>query len=68
MKVVHVQLADERGEVVVLEVAWKNLLCEFVCLVDHKAVSVWVPVDCCVIFWVLAKNNNWFTQTQIVCD
>ena len=34
MKVVHVELPDKGGEVVVLEVLWQNLLRELIRLLD----------------------------------
>jgi len=43
VEVVHVELADERGEIVVLEVAREYLLCEFVGLFDDEAVALRVP-------------------------
>lgn len=56
VKVVHVELADEGGKVVVFEVARQHFLSELVCLVDDKAIAVWVPLDSRVIFRILITN------------
>ena len=37
VKVVHVKLADETREIVVLEVSWQNILCKLVGFVDYEA-------------------------------
>ena len=52
-EVVHVQLAHERREVVVLEVLGQHFLRELVGLVDHEAVAVVVPVHSVVVRRVL---------------
>lgn len=43
MEVIHVQLPDERREVVVLEVLGQNLLAEQVDLLDDEAVLLFDP-------------------------
>lgn len=43
MEVIHVQLPNERGEVVVFEEPRKNLLREFVRLPNNKAVTCLAP-------------------------
>ena len=45
MKVVHVQLADEGREVVVLEVPRENVLSELIRLLYDEAVSRGVPAN-----------------------
>ena len=37
IKVVHVKLADETREIVVLKVSWQNILCKLVGFVDYEA-------------------------------
>ena len=54
VEVVHVELADEAREVVVLEVAWEHLLGELIGLVHDKASSRRVPLNCRLICWVLS--------------
>lgn len=53
VEVVHVQLSHERGEIVVLEEFWKDLLCEFIRLANYEAVARLVPADNRVILWIL---------------
>jgi hypothetical protein len=53
MKVIHIQLADKRGEVVVLEVLRKDLLCKLVRLLGYEAVPIFTPTDNVVAGWVL---------------
>ena len=38
-KAIHVELADKRGEVAVLEVYWKNFLCELADTLNCEGVS-----------------------------
>jgi len=52
-EVVHVELADEGGEVVVLEVSWKHLLSELIRLVHDEASPVLIPAHCVTIRWVI---------------
>ena len=44
-KVVHVELSDERGKVVVFEVAWEDLLSEFSGFFDYQSCAVRRPAD-----------------------
>lgn len=57
VKVVHVELADKRREVVVFEVAWQHTLCELVCFVHHEAIAIGVPLHGRVIFRVLDREK-----------
>ena len=43
VEVVHVQLADERRKVVVLEKLGKNSLCELIGLLHNESVSALIP-------------------------
>lgn len=52
VKVIHVELPDERREVVVLEVLREHLFTELVHLFDHEAVTVFVPADYLIKSWV----------------
>lgn len=45
VKVVHVELADEGGEVVVLKVLWQDLITELLRLLYHEAVTFFCPSD-----------------------
>ena len=40
VKIVHVELSDEAGEVVVLEVSWENCLSKLIRLVDYKTGAI----------------------------
>jgi hypothetical protein len=53
VEIVHVQLAHERREVVVLEVLREDLLGELVRFEDHEAIAFGVPVDALVVSWIL---------------
>ena len=55
VKVVHIQLAYETREVVVLKVARQHILCKFVRLVDYKSSASRVPLHCRMVRWVLSK-------------
>ena len=52
-EIVHVELAHEGREVVVLEVSWKDLLSELVGSVDDEASAIWVPENSSLINRVL---------------
>ena len=56
LKVVHVELAHERREVVVFEILWEHLIRKLVWLVDDKAIAVYVPVDSFVVGRVLLNG------------
>ena len=43
LEAVHVELADEGGEVVVFEVSWQHLLCEACDIFDIEAVKCGGP-------------------------
>lgn len=45
MEVIHVQLSDEGGEVVMFEVLRENSFCKFVGLPNYKAIPCVVPTD-----------------------
>lgn len=45
VKVVHVELADEGGKVVVLEVLWQDLITERLRLLYHEAITFFCPSD-----------------------
>lgn len=45
VEVVHVQLSDEGGEIIVLEVSREHSLCEFIRLPNHKALADFTPAD-----------------------
>ena len=53
VEVIHVQLSDERAEVVVLKVLRENRLRK-ICLVPNlKAITRLVPADRCGVLWVV---------------
>ncbi len=56
VEVVHVQLSDERGEVVVFEEAGQNRFRKLVLFLDYEGLSVWRPRYNGVIFFVLIKT------------
>jgi hypothetical protein len=51
MKVIHVELADERREVIVFEILWQDLVSKSLRALDDEALTVWLePVyntRCC---------------------
>lgn len=54
MKVIHVQLAHKRREVVVLEVLRKDFLSEFIHLLHNEAITRFVPADYISVLGILA--------------
>jgi hypothetical protein len=55
VEIVHVELPDERGEVVVLEKSGQNCLREFILLFHHERFSVRGPRNDVIILLVLMK-------------
>lgn len=45
VKIIHIQLSNERGKVVMLEILWQNLIAEQIWLFYLKAVTSWSPAD-----------------------
>lgn len=43
MKIIHVELSDERTEVVMFEIFWKNIFCEGIRVFDNETISFHVP-------------------------
>jgi hypothetical protein len=57
VEVVHVELADKGGKVVVLEVPGEDLVGELSWLLHNEAVSFSVPADDMVQVWVLVSTK-----------
>jgi hypothetical protein len=53
-EVVHVELPNKGGKIVVLEVLGQNLVCKLIRVVNNEPISLMVPVDDCVIRWILS--------------
>jgi hypothetical protein len=58
VEVVHVQLANKRREVVVLEVLRQNLLGELIHLLHNEPVSCLVPADYVSVLRVLTEGSD----------
>lgn len=58
VEVVHVQLADEAGEIVVFEVLWQHFIGEFIGFVHDKARSIRLPCHSGFIGRVLHKERT----------
>ena len=58
-KVVHVKLPDERAELVVLEIPWKNICFECFDVFNPEALSVLRPTDDVEQVLILEKLADW---------
>jgi hypothetical protein len=52
-EVIHVELADKRREVIVLEVLGQHFLSKLIRFVDDKTIAFMIPVDTVVVGRVL---------------
>lgn len=67
VEVVHVQLAHEAAEVVVLEVLGQHGRCEFICVFHDEAVALLVPKDSLIVGRVLqSKTESLHSQFQML--
>ena len=66
IKVVHVELADEAREVVVLEVSWQDVLCKLVRLIYNEAGARSIPRYSRMICRILYRDNQ-RTVINAVC-
>lgn len=50
---IHVQLPNERGEVIMFEVFGQNNICELVDILNSKGISRWCPLYKLLTLWIL---------------
>ena len=62
VEAVHVQLAHEGGEIVVLEVFGEDLLSEVIRLVHYESRALGIPKHKVLVGWVLHTNTNTHTR------
>lgn len=56
VKVVHVQLPYEGGEIIMLKVKWKDVLSKFIRLFHNEAVPLIIPADYMLILRILKSK------------
>jgi hypothetical protein len=58
MEIIHIELSDEGGEVIVLKEAWQNCLRKLIKLLHNEALPVCGPRHNGIVLLVLENNIN----------